>query len=242
MIRCLLIDDEAPARLELRQLLSVHPDVEIVGEAASVHEGLALTAALTPDLVFLDIQLRAETGFDFIAHLPASAPGSANTPRIIFVTAHDQHAIRAFECNALDYLLKPVHPARLAHALRRVTPPPPPALALSETDRVFIKSGSTARFVPWSELLHIETEGNYTRAHLVNGTSLLVLRPLKEWLELAPPAAFLQVHRTSIVRRAAIRQIRTAADDRKLLVLANAAELPVGRSYWPIVKATLARS
>src|SRR5688572_23628454 len=110
-MRCLIVDDEAPARLEMRRLLSAHPGVEVVGEAGDVRTALELHSRLRPELIFLDIQLRGETGFDFVA---AMGEGEA---RIVFVTAYDQHALRGFECNALDYLLKPVHPERLKSTL-----------------------------------------------------------------------------------------------------------------------------
>lgn len=233
-MRCLLIDDEAPARHELRQLLSVHLDVEIVGEAANVADALALAARHRPDLVLLDIQLRGESGFDFVAALPDDHPH-----RIVFVTAYDEHAVRAFECNALDYLLKPVLPARLAATLRRAQPAR--LLPARADDSVFVKDGSLARFVRWTEIVHIESEGNYTRVHLDDASAPLMLRPLKEWLDLSPPALFVQIHRTLLVRRSAIHGIRQVSEDRRLLVLANHRELPIGRSYWPAVRALLLR-
>jgi DNA-binding NarL/FixJ family response regulator len=114
VIRCLMVDDEKLAREELARLLGVHSHVEIVGEARRVDEALELTMRLQPDVVFLDIRLRVEDGFDYIHR--ASGP----LPHIIFITAHDEFAVRAFECHALDYLLKPVNPDRLTAALQRV--------------------------------------------------------------------------------------------------------------------------
>ena len=233
-MRCLLIDDEAPALLELRQLLSVHPDVEIVGEATNVTDALALASRHRPDLVFLDIRLRGESGFDFIAALPDDHPH-----RIVFVTAYAQHAVRAFECNALDYLLKPVLAGRLAATLRRAEPfRPLPARA---DDSVFVKDGGLARFVPWTEIVHIESEGNYTRLRLEDGGSPLILRPLKDWQELAPPGLFVQIHRALLVRPAFIQGVRQISENRRVLLLTNQRELPIGRSYWPAVRALLQR-
>jgi two-component system, LytTR family, response regulator len=125
-MRCLILDDEPPAREGIRKLLAAHPDVQVVGEAARVDAALRLAELRRPDLILLDVQLRGETGFDFLAR--ATDP----LPYIIFVTAHDRYAAEAFRVEAVDYLLKPVEPAALAEALRRVSqrvrPAPRPAI------------------------------------------------------------------------------------------------------------------
>lgn len=113
-MRCLIVDDELPAREGMRQLLLAHRDVQVVGEASGVAEALGLAESRRPDLIFLDVQLRGETGFDFLAQ--AETP----LPHIVFVTAHERFAAEAFRVDAVDYLLKPVQPAHLAEALRRV--------------------------------------------------------------------------------------------------------------------------
>ena len=177
-LNCLIVDDEMLARQELRQLLSRFPKVTIVGEAANVEAALTLTALHRPDLVFLDIQLAGESGFDYVAQVAEPAP------RIVFVTAHDRFAARAFECQALDYLLKPVHSNRLANTINRIDPP---QLRRAEAeDMVLLKAPSVARLVPWRSIRTIVSEGNYTRVHLEDGTSALLLRPLKNWLDLIP--------------------------------------------------------
>ena len=127
MPRALLIDDEELAREELRRLLSAHPDVEIVGEADEVPAGRTRLAVADYDLVLLDIQLAGGSGFDLVPHVAPSA-------RIIFVTAHNEFAIRAFEVNALDYLLKPVSPTRLAASLARLAPASPPTHVASPSE------------------------------------------------------------------------------------------------------------
>jgi CheY-like chemotaxis protein len=116
-MKALIVDDERLARLELRRLLAAHPEVEVAGEARSGEEALALIPKLAPDLVFLDIQMPGMTGFDLLERLE-------DVPQVIFTTAYDQYAIQAFEVSALDYLLKPVAPARLAAALAKVRPVP----------------------------------------------------------------------------------------------------------------------
>jgi len=117
-VRCLILDDEPPAREGMRKLLLAHPEVQVVGEASRVDAALKLVELRQPDVVFLDVQLRGETGFDFLAR--ASFP----LPRIIFVTAHDRYAAEAFRVEAVDYLLKPVEPEHLAQALRKAAQRP----------------------------------------------------------------------------------------------------------------------
>lgn len=226
--RVLLIDDERLARHEMRQLLSEHAQVEVVGEAADVDAALGLARTLQPDLVFLDVQLAGESGFDFVARLPEPLP------RIVFVTAYDRFAVRAFECNALDYLLKPVHPQRLAGTLRRVEPRL--VRADNEDDVVYLKSASEAKFTPWSQVRLIESDGNYTNLRLADGTCTTVLRTLKQWADLAPESHFLQVHRTTLVRRADIRELRSSTRE---IVLVDGTIVPIGRTHWPQVKLAL---
>ena len=235
MIRCLILDDEGPARREMRTLLAAHAEVEIVGEAAGVDEALALNAARGADLAFVDVKLAGETGFDFVAR------AGEKIPHIVFVTAYDQFAIRAFECNALDYLQKPVHPGRLAEALRRARLREQarhrPAAA---NDLVYLKAASLARLVPWRDVRHIISEGNYTRVRLEDGIEPLVPRTLKDWLAFVPERIFVQIHRTAIVRLDAIREI-VAEGERRHVRLADGTLLPVSRSHWPALKAALDR-
>lgn len=232
-MRCLIIDDEKLALAEMRLLLSAHPGVEVAGEAMNVKDALEVWQREKPDLVFLDIQLRGETGFDFVGRLEEP------WPRIVFVTAYDRYAIRAFECNALDYLLKPVQPERLAETLRRVRSSPRPAPAAQPEDCVFVKMNATARFLPWNDILSIRSEGNYTRLFLKDGNTPLILRTLKEWKNLAPLGQFLQAHRSALVHGRAIRELRSTADGRHVLVTADNHEILVGRTFWPKIKAVL---
>ncbi|MEY2878525.1 MAG: two-component system, regulatory protein [Verrucomicrobiota bacterium] len=178
MPRILLIDDEPPARNFLRQALAEHPAVTIVGEAGTVTEARAQLARADYDLVLLDIQLRGGTGFDLVPSVRAGA-------RIIFVTAYDQHALRAFAANALDYLLKPVDPARLAEALQRAdatgeiaSRAPWPALAPSDLVQVKIGAGTT-RFIPLATIALITTADNYTELTLADGARHFVRRSLR---------------------------------------------------------------
>lgn len=234
VLSCLVVDDEPPALTEMRRLLSLYPDVEVAGEAATVARALALTASLRPDAVFLDVKLRGETGFDYVGRL------TEPQPHLVFVTAYDRYAIRGFECNALDYLLKPVLPERLTETIRRLRSRTALERAPAAADDVvFIKSVKSARFVPWREVQGIESLGNYTRVHLAADPAMVVLRPLKEWLPLMPEGMFQRVHRTAVVQREAIREIRFLGGKKWELTLSNGTVAPVGRIYLPALRMIL---
>lgn len=218
----LLIDDEPLARLELRRLLMAHPDVQIVGEAATMIQAKELLGRTDYDLVFLDVQLRGGNGFDLLDSVAANAD-------IVFITAYDQYAVRAFEVNAVDYLLKPVTAERLARALLRVSGPadgPPEAATrpvngrkLTSDDRVFVRSGKATRFLPLAKLAAIRSCENYTELLLAGGEKLLVLRSLKSWEEQLPEQTFVRVHRQTIVNLQHVRQIVRTGEDEVLFEL-----------------------
>ena len=228
-IRIVIVDDEKPARTELRQLLALHPQAQVVGEAADVETALALTTEHGPDLILLDIQLAGESGFDFLERVPAPSP------HVVFVTAHDQHAVRAFECAALDYLLKPVRPERLAESLARLQRPKP-MLPPQSDDLVFLRGAPVPKFVPWRTIRHIEAEGNYTRIHLDDGASCVMLRTVKEWLSLAPAGMFVRIHRKAVVRKSAIREIRALGGKKYEILLQGGLTLPVSRTHFAEIR------
>lgn len=234
MIRVLLIDDEAPALRVMRELVKAHADIEVVADAQDVAGGLAALAAHSPDVVFLDIRLRGETGFDFLAAAPAPLP------QIIFVTAYDQFAIRAFECNAMDYLLKPVEPERLALSLDRIRQGiVPPAAPMTENDSVFIKDGQLAQLVPWKEISSIRADGNYTRVTLTDGSALHIQRTLRQWIAEAPENLLLQIHRSTLVQNTLIHGFEIVGPKRRNLIMENGETLEIGRSFWISVKAAI---
>jgi two-component system LytT family response regulator len=167
-VKTLLIDDERLARNELRRLLAAHADIEIVGEAVDVEDALEKVAALKPGLLFLDVQMPGADGFSLLERLEPPLPA------VIFTTAYDEFAVKAFEFNALDYLLKPVDPNRLIAALERLrsreTPAtaggvPVPTSRLGLEDKVFVREGDRCWFVPVKNIRLLESEGNYTRLH-----------------------------------------------------------------------------
>jgi len=165
-MKALLIDDERLARNELRRLLKVHEDIEILGEAVDVEDALVKVAQLKPDLLFLDIQMPGDDGFTLLEKLEPPLP------LVIFTTAYDEFAVKAFEFNALDYLLKPVDPNRLVAALEKLRGrsgsadvPAAPTHRLTLEDKVFVREGERCWFVPVKNIRLLESEGNYTRLH-----------------------------------------------------------------------------
>ena len=165
-MKALIIDDERLARNELRRLLTVHADITIAGEAVDVPDALEKIAALKPDLLFLDVQMPGADGFSLLEQLEPPLPA------VIFTTAYDEFAVKAFEFNALDYLLKPVDPNRLVAALEKLRGRGPagesaaaPSHRLTLEDKVFVREGERCWFVPVKNIRLLESEGNYTRLH-----------------------------------------------------------------------------
>lgn len=207
-MKALLIDDERPARRELRGLLEAHPNVEVVGEAANIAEAQQLVADLRPDLLFLDIQMPGGTGFDLLEALPPPHP------LVVFTTAYSEHAVRAFEVNSLDYLLKPIGTQRLAAAVKKAcanlmdtaAPAAPSGAPLGENDQVFLRAGDRCWFVPVRSFLLVEAEGNQARIHFGNDTALQP-RTLNAMEERLPPRLFIRANRSQLVNLAMIETV-----------------------------------
>ena len=194
-MKSLIVDDEPLARRELRRLLAEFPWIDIVGEAGDVGEAAARVEALAPELIFLDIQMPGGSGFDLLARLD-------HVPRVIFTTAYDQHAVRAFEVNALDYLLKPIEPQRLAAALTRARSIPEPRGAEVQPndilERLFVRDGDRCWFVPLREVSMLMAEGNYVR--LIWGQERPLLgRPLHTLELRLDPKRFFRANRKQII-------------------------------------------
>jgi two-component system LytT family response regulator len=199
----LLVDDSRLARQELRHLLQAFPDVTVAGEARDAPSARAQLAALSPDLLLLDIHMPGETGFELLASLETAPP-------VIFTTAYNEHALRAFEVNALDYLLKPVHEARLAAALDKVraqlrpatTPEPAsaslPLTPLTEQDQVFVKDGERCWFVRLAEVRLFEINGSYTQLYFDQHRPL-VPRTLAQLEARLDPKVFFRANRQQII-------------------------------------------
>ena len=195
-IRALIVDDERLARRDLRSLLNVHPEIEVVGEADSVSAAAAAIDSLDPNLLFLDIQMPGESGFDLLEKHDIRA-------RVIFVTAFDEHAIHAFEVEALDYLLKPVNPDRLRKAIERIGKGPAPDAAgqrpLQHDDTLFITINSRLKFVRVSSIICIQAAADYSEIVLADGKRGLTQKSLLEWETRLPASRFCRIHRGTII-------------------------------------------
>ena len=200
-MKALVIDDEPLARSEIRRLLRPHPDIEIVGEAGAADQARAALAHLAPDLLFLDVQMPEETGFDLLASL---GPG---VPQVIFTTAFDRHAARAFEFGAVDYLVKPIEPERLAIALDRVRRRPAPAAEvplddqaprLHPDEKVFLRHEDRCWFVPLQAIRGFESEEDSVRLWLADASPLLH-RSLAQLEQRLPDELFFRANRSQLI-------------------------------------------
>lgn len=219
-----IVDDERLARNELRRLLGAHEDVCVVGEAACVADGIRAVERMEPDLVLLDVQMPDGSGFDLLKAL--SAP-----PAVVFTTAHDQHAVRAFQVSALDYLLKPIEPELLARALdkqrRRMAASPEPAKAAAE-GRIFIQDGERCWLVELDRIMLFESEGNYTRLYF-DGQRPLLLRSLVQLEARLDPVRFLRVSRSRIVNMDFVEGIKPSPGGGLTLLLQEGLQVPMSR-------------
>ncbi len=207
-LRALLADDERLARKRLRKLLLAHPEIEVIGESNSVNSTVAFARQENPDVIFLDIQMPPGCGFDV---LPLLAP----LPKIVFVTAHDQFAVKAFRANALDYLLKPVHAVLLAETVQRLRSLPTMITPRSEDsagrlrrhDLVTLRDKGILRIVPACQIASIEAEGAYSRVLLSGQDPMLLLRPICEWENRLPFPPFIRVDRSLLVNLDLVRAV-----------------------------------
>jgi len=214
--RAVLVDDERLARQRLKTLLASHPSVTVVGEAADLAAARRVITEQQPEVVFLDIHLSPGDGFDLLPALPVETA-------VIFVTADAAYGVRAFETNALDYLLKPVHPDRLATTLQRlesrVRKPAAQDRRLAPEEAIILKSGlGWRRFSP-REITTISAAGSYSRTGLCNGEPVLLLRSLEEWDRLLPTTGFVRVGRSLIVNLGAVQHFEIKHRDAAFLHL-----------------------
>jgi two-component system, LytTR family, response regulator len=219
-MKALVVDDEPLARRELRRLLDAFPSVQVIGEAGNIDEARERIEELAPELVFLDIQMPGGTGFDLLTQLDCA-------PRVIFTTAYDQYAVKAFEVNALDYLLKPVEPDRLAAAIARLSVPgaAPRAIPL---EQLFIKDGPRCWFVPLHEVSVFSAEGNYVRLlwgreRPLLGRSLLALEQKLD------PRRFFRANRGEIINLDFIEHVEPGEGGRLHVQMRGGPEVEVSR-------------
>lgn len=231
-IKALIVDDERLARSELRRLLAAFPEIEIAGEAANAAQARERIAELQPDLILLDVQMPGETGMELLATLEPPVPHT------IFTTAYDEFAVKAFELNALDYLLKPVDPARLAIAIEKLrakiaTPaapstPPAPRDRLAAEDKVFVREGDRCWFVEVKAIRLLESEGNYTRVHFADAQPQL-FRSLNAMEERLDTKYFFRANRRQIVNLAWIDRIEPWFSGGLLVHLKGGAQVELSR-------------
>jgi two-component system, LytTR family, response regulator len=254
MIRVLIVDDERLARTGIRRQLSQFGELEVVGECADGDAAVGAIQRLAPDLVILDVQMPERNGFQVIETV-----GPERMPAVIFLTAHDEHAIRAFEADAVDYLLKPVDPVRLQHAvaraLRRLEAGTRDELASRldallhrldrgrpselERSRIPVEEGGRFHFVDPAEILWVEAAANYVRLHTARGVHSL--RSTLDSIEERLGRRFLRVSRSALVNRQAVDVVEPFLKGSFILVLKGGARIRSSRNYRHHLTALLER-
>ncbi len=231
LIKAIIIDDERLARNELKKLLQEHPEIEIIEEATNATEGIEKIESLNPDLIFLDIQMPGKTGFDLLSELERA-------PKVIFTTAYDEYAFKAFEVNALDYLLKPIEPKRLSDAIQKVQQELTKEKLgihgiankgpLTDADQVFVKDGERCWFVKLAEVRLFESVGNYAKVFF--GTNKpLVLKSLNALEERLDERTFFRANRKHIINVKWIEKIEPFFNGGLLVELKGGEKIEVSR-------------
>jgi two-component system, LytTR family, response regulator len=240
-IRVLIVDDEPPARRRIRALLADEPGVEVVAEAGSGAAAVAAIREHAPDLVFLDIQMPEGDGFDVVGEI-----GAERMPLTVFATAHDEHAVRAFEAHALDYLLKPYDRDRFAVTMRRARARLAAAAGTADprldallgslrreeryASRITLRSGPRIRVVPVAEIDYVRAEDNYVRLH-VGERSYLHRETLASLEARLDPRAFLRIHRSALVNLDRVAELEVLFAGDYTVFLRDGTRLPAGRTY-----------
>jgi len=230
-MKAIIIDDERLARSELRKLLQDFPEIEVVDEAANAEEGIQKIDVLQPDLVFLDIQMPGKTGFDMLSELDKA-------PHVIFTTAYDEYALKAFDVNALDYLLKPIEPKRLADAIQKLHQTETKENTgmvenynrslLNENDQVFVKDGEKCWFVKLSDIRLFESVGNYAKVFF-GPHKPLILKSLNALEERLDEKVFFRANRKHIVNLRLIEKIEPYFNGGLLIELKGGEKIEVSR-------------
>ena len=230
-MKALIVDDEPPARRELRRMLADFPWVEIVGEAANVNDAADKVGTLSPDLLLLDIHMPGGSGFDLLARLDYA-------PQVIFTTAHDEHAVRAFEVNALDYLLKPIDPRRLTAAMAKVKRVSEAADSGAVLEQIFVRDGPRCWFVPLAEVRLMTSEGNYVRLSWGNQKPLLA-RALASLEQRVDPRRFFRANRRQLINLDFIDGVELGIGGRLHVQLKDGPEVEISRRQARLFKARM---
>ncbi len=229
-IKAIIVDDERLARTELKKLLALHPEILIIDEASNVDEGVEKIDLSHPDLIFLDIQMPGKTGFDLLAELERS-------PKVIFTTAYDEFALKAFEVNALDYLLKPIDPKRLADAIQKLQAEIVLERAslygnqrgpLSESDQVFVKDGEKCWFVKLQDIRLFESVGNYAKVYF-DTNKPLILKSLNALEDRLDDRVFFRANRKHIINLHWIEKIEPYFNGGLLVELKGGEKIEISR-------------
>jgi two-component system LytT family response regulator len=229
-IKAIIIDDERLARNELKKLLAEHSEILIIDEANNVDEGIEKIELSSPELIFLDIQMPGKTGFDLLAELEKS-------PKVIFTTAYDEFALKAFEVNALDYLLKPIDPKRLADAIQKLQAEIELERAsisgnqrgpLSEADQVFVKDGEKCWFVKLQDIRLFESVGNYAKVYF-SSNKPLILKSLNALEERLDDRVFFRANRKHIINLHWIEKIEPYFNGGLLVELKGGEKIEISR-------------
>ena len=229
-IKAIIVDDERLARNELKKLLEQHPEIQIVDEASNVDEGVEKIDLLRPDLIFLDIQMPGKTGFDLLAELEKA-------PRVIFTTAYDEFALKAFEVNALDYLLKPIDPIRLTDAIQKLRTEIELEQAsllgtnrgpLTEADQVFVKDGEKCWFVKLQDIRLFESVGNYAKVYF-DTNKPLILKSLNALEDRLDDRVFFRANRKHIINLHWIEKIEPYFNGGLLVELKGGEKIEISR-------------
>lgn len=233
-LRAVIVDDERLARADLRSMLVDMENVEIAGEAANINAAIELIGRENPDLVFLDIQMPGESGFDLLDKVDLRA-------QVVFVTAFDEYAIRAFEVNAADYLLKPVNPDRLKTAIERVERRESPSAGnqheLRYEDALLLTFNTHRKFIRVNSIVCIQSAADYTELLTSDGKKGLVRKTMSEWEERLPREYFCRLHRSIIANIDFIEKIeKKDADSYQVCLRGIAVPFPVSRRYAGLLK------
>lgn len=202
ILHALIVDDDPNARERLRFLLASHSEIRVVGEADSVTNAAALCNDLHPQLIFLDVEMPGGDGFSLFYKIDP-------LPAVIFITAYDEFAVRAFEVNAVDYLLKPVNPLRLSDAIRRLIYEPPriQTAPFRPNDRVFLPHDRKSRVVHLPDISGVKAQENYTDVLIADGSTVFMRRTISEWGARLPKSLFFCAHRSLIVNLQAVEDV-----------------------------------
>lgn len=229
-MRTIIIDDERLARAELSKMLLAFSEIEVVDEASNANEAIEKISNLQPDLIFLDIQMPGKTGFEMLAELDS-------VPKVIFTTAFDEYALKAFEVNALDYLLKPIEPKRLEAAIKKINAAYKEAKAeensgneemLTENSQVFLKDGDKCWFIKLTEVRLFESVGNYAKVFF-NGNKPLILKSLNALEERLDPRTFFRANRKYIINLRMVEKIEPYFNNGLLVELKGGEKIEVSR-------------